>query len=197
MSNLLFWDTETTGLPIKALPLDHPSQPHIVSCSALQVTSDGYIRQSMSKLVASDGWPWDDSNPAFQVHRLSVETCRSGRSEKDVLTEILHLWFPDNEPATLVAHNLEFDRAIIASAIARYYPGEAALLDAWLSSPGLCTMLANKERIDARTTNGRRKNPNLKETLKFFTGEDLDRHHSANADAVAVYMIYQAMQQED
>jgi hypothetical protein len=42
---------------------------------------------------------------------------------------------------------------------------------------------------------GGKKNPNLKETYRFFLGEDLERHHSANADAAAVYQIFMAMQE--
>jgi hypothetical protein len=90
---------------------------------------------------------------------------------------------------------LPLDRDIIAIAIARYYPGEATLLRTWQEAEGICTMCANKERVDARNIKGGKKNPNLKETYRFFLGEDLERHHSANADAVAVYQIFMAMQE--
>lgn len=193
---VLCYDTETTGLPSAKLPLNDPAQPHLVSCSALQVeTSSWRVKQSMSKLVEPDGWDWPMEHPAAMVHGLTPEECKTyGDSEKAILDEFLHLWFA-GETSHLVAHNLSFDRSIIAIALARYYPGEATLLHTWQDAPGTCTMLANKERIDARTAKGAKKYPNLKETYKFFLGEDLERHHSANADAVAVYQIFMAMQQ--
>ena len=119
-----------------------------------------------------------------------------GSSEKGVLNEFLHLWFTD-EPNIIIAHNLAFDRAIIAVALARYYPGEAILLQTWLDTPGICTQRANKEAVDARTVKGAKKMPNLAETYKHFTGDELESHHSANADAVAVYTIYMHMQQQE
>jgi DNA polymerase III subunit epsilon len=197
MSIILPFDTETTGLPSPKLALNDPAQPHLVSCSALQVESPSWrIKQSMSKMVAPDGWEWPSDQPAALVHGLSsLECALYGDAEKSVLDEFLHLWFA-GDTSHLVAHNLAFDRAIIAIALSRYYPGEATLLRTWQETPGTCTMLANKERVDARTTKGAKKTPNLKETYKFFMGEDLERHHSANADAVAVYQIYIAMQEE-
>jgi DNA polymerase III epsilon subunit-like protein len=193
---ILPFDTETTGLPSSKLPLNDPAQPHLVSCSALQVETDSWrVQQSMSKLVKPDGWEWPMDHPAAMVHGLTPEECQIyGDSEKAILDEFLHLWFA-GETSHLVAHNLGFDRAIIAIALARYYPGEAKLLATWQGAHGTCTMQETKEVVDARTAKGAKKLPNLKETYKFFLGEDLDRHHSANADAVAVYMIYQAMQQ--
>lgn len=192
---ILCYDTETTGLPSAKLALNDPSQPHLVSCSALQVeTSSWRVQQSMSKLVEPDGWEWPMDQPAALVHGLTPEECKIyGDSEKAILDEFLHLWFA-GDTSHLVAHNLQFDRSIIAIALARHYPGEATLLRTWQETHGTCTMLANKERVDARNVKGGKKLPNLKETYRHFMGEDLERHHSANADAVAVYQIFMAMQ---
>jgi DNA polymerase III epsilon subunit-like protein len=193
---VLCYDTETTGLPSPKLALNDPAQPHLVSCSALQVDTQGWrIQHSMSKMVVPAGWEWPMDQPAALVHGLTPEECSTyGNSEKVILDEFLHLWFA-GETSHLVAHNLKFDRDIIAIAIARYYPGEATLLRTWQEAEGTCTMCANKERVDARNIKGGKKNPNLKETYRFFLGEDLERHHSANADAVAVYQIFMAMQE--
>ena len=195
MSIILPYDTETTGIPSSKKALTDPSQPHLVSLSALQVEpTTGRIQQSTSKMVKPKGWEWPADHPAAQIHGLTVEECTAyGDDEKSVLDEFLHLWFAGESPAILVAHNLKFDRDIIAIALARYYPGEATLLKTWQDSPGVCTMQENKERVDARNVKGGKKLPNLKETYRHFTGEDLERHHSANADAVAVYQIYMHM----
>ena len=196
---ILVFDTETTGLPSVKQPLSHPSQPHLVSCSALQIAPTRRIAQSMSKVVQPNGWDWDDSptsaDQAFRVHQLTTAYCQAyGRSEKEVLDEFLGLFYGNNEAATVVAHNLQFDRQIIEIAIARYYPGEATLLRTWQDSPGFCTM---QEMRRIKKERGLQCGANLKDTYQHFVGEKLENAHSANADAVAVYMIYQAMQQED
>jgi len=199
MSNLYtIFDTETTGLVNSKLDLAHPSQPHLVALSALQVDMGiNHIQQSTSKVVTPYGWEWDDTNEAFKVHGLTAEYCAlNGRDEKHVLDEILHLW---NNRSSLVAHNLQFDKNIISIAIARYYPKEVALLSAWREAPGVCTMKENKERVNAQTKPNiktgktRLKFPNLKETYNYFFDCDFDNSHSANADAVAVYQIFCAM----
>lgn len=185
------FDTETTGLPSTKRTLNDPSQPHLVSCSALQVLPSGRIQQSMSKLVAPEGWAWDMDSSAAKVHGLTLEECLSfGDSEKAVIDEFLHLWHTD---ACLIAHNLSFDRNIIAIAIARYYQNETKLLDVWQSCSGICTMQENRHRVDACNAKGGKKSPNLAETYKYFTGEDLERRHSANADAAACYTIWMHM----
>lgn len=196
---ILPFDTETTGFPSSKKALTDKTQPHLVSLSALQVDpSTGRIQQSMSKMVQPKTWSWDMDHPAAQVHGLSVEACSTyGNDEKAILDEFLHLWFIAPEPALVVAHNLKFDRDIIAIAIARHYPGEATLLKTWVETPGICTQRTNKEAVGAKTIKGAAKMPNLGETYKHFIGEDLENRHSANADAVAVYQIYMAMQQRD
>lgn len=206
MTNLILaYDTETTGLVSKSEPLNSPSQPHIVSLSALQVrVEDVYIQQSMSRLVAPDYWDWDDSNEspdrAFQVHKLKVNHClKFGSSEQNILDSFLDLWL-DGE-AELVAHNLDFDRHVIGCAIARYH-GMGELLTDWMAAPGTCTMLSSKNIVLARTKPNakgqtRAKNPNLAEAYEFFTGEPLEDHHSANKDAVAALQIYLGIQEHN
>lgn len=201
MSTILVFDTETTGLVSKKLPLNDPSQPHLVSLSALQVrTEDLYIQQSMSKVVAPEHWDWDDSpdsqDRAFQVHKLPLDYCTEvGRSEEEVLEEFLDLW---DGTAHVVAHNLAFDKAIIACAIARHYNCQT-LAQNWDNLSGTCTMLSSKDIVQARTKPNakgqtRAKQPNLAEAYKYFTGEELTNHHSANMDAVACLQIWAALQ---
>ena len=204
MNILLPFDLETTGLYKKSLPLNDPAQPHLVSCSALQVRPDDlFIQQSMSKIVHPSDWEWDDTESsedrAFQVHQLTVDYCAAfGRSEKEVLDELIQLWDISSD-CTIIAHNLNFDRNIIACAIARYY-GSGSLLNSWLAAPGFCTMKESKNIIKAQTKPNakgatRLKNPNLKEAYKFFTGEELSNHHSANRDAVACLQIWVGLEE--
>lgn len=201
---LLPFDTETTGLVRKNSPLNDPIQPRIVSLSALQVRAeDLFIQQSMSRLVYPSDWDWDDSpdseDRAFQTHKLPMSYCQDyGRSEKEVLDDFLSLW-DNNRDRVLLAHNLDFDRNVIACAIARYY-GSGDLLNSWLATPGHCTMKETKRIVNAQTKPNakgatRLKNPNLAEAYRFFTNEELEDHHSANRDAVACLQIWAGYQE--
>lgn len=201
---LLPLDTETTGLYKKSLPLNDPSQPRLVSCSALQVQEDNlFVQQSMSKIVFPSDWEWDDSpnseDRAFQVHQLTMDYCQSyGRAEIEVLSELLDLCRATTD-ITLIAHNLDFDRNIIACAIARHY-GQGEILNNWFALPGICTMKDTKQIVKAQTKPNakgqtRLKNPNLAEAYEFFTGETITDHHSANRDAVACLQIYAGLKE--
>lgn len=188
MSIVIPYDTETTNFGNTSLPLNDPSQPHLVQISALRFDTDSSrVGQSMSLIVRPEGW--DIPEPAARVHGITTEVAAAnGLPEKTVLDIFLHVW----DGNLRVAHNSAFDKHIIACAIARYH-GQGRLLEAWLAGPCFCTMLSSKELVDARTSNGRRKNPNLGEAYEFFTGKPLDHAHSANADCVATLHIYQAL----
>jgi len=103
----------------------------------------------------------------------------------------------------LIAHNVEFDTKILAAAMWRQFKEEEeteevahSVIKNWLARPVYCTMKESKDIVQAKTTNGRSKYPKLAEAYKYFFSKDLNRAHSANADAVAVLEIYIALQGE-
>jgi len=65
----------------------------------------------------------------------------------------------------------------------------------WLDTPHFCTMQASKPIVQARNSRGALKYPKLTEAYEFFFEKELDRAHSANADAVAAFEIYLAVQE--
>lgn len=182
------YDTETTSFGNSKLPLNDPAQPRLVQISALRYdTEANRVGQSMSLVVRPEGW--EIPAPAAAVHGITTEfALANGLPEKVVLDVFLHIWDGNQR----VAHNTSFDKHIIACAIARYY-GQGQLLETWLAGSCFCTMLSSKEEVDARTVNGRKKNPNLGEAYEYYTGKPLINSHSANADTVAVLHIYQAL----
>jgi len=192
----LILDTESTGFPSKTKALDDPSQPHLVSLSALQVIAttsptglitDIQIQQSTSKIVYPDDWEWNGDCPAFAVHGITTELAKEiGRPEGPVLVEFLHLWKDNDYP--IVAHNLLHDTRMLAITAARYYAQQTA--QSILGSAGFCTMKESRSIVEAKNVKGNTKNPSLKEAYEFFTGEPLEDHHSANADALACLQIW-------
>jgi len=196
---LLPLDIETTGLFRPNIPFTDPTQPRLVAVSAAIVHPETFrFEQSMSKVVAPDGWDWDEESEAFKVHQITADyASKWGRSEKEVLEELIYLW---HNECHIIAHNLDFERKVIACAIARHY-GHSEVLRAWLAAPGTCTMLESKPIVKAQTKpdakgRTRLKNPRLSEAYEHFMGTPLESHHSANADMVACLHIYLALQGE-
>ena len=76
MSNLiLFYDTETTGLPLYKEPSEHPDQPHIVQLAAALVDSETRkIVSSMDFIINPSTYEIPEEMTA--IHRISTEYAR-------------------------------------------------------------------------------------------------------------------------
>jgi len=195
-NSILPYDTETTGL-IRNKSYDDPEQPHLVQLAALQVTTKPLrIHQSMSLLVRPDGW--EIPSYVTDIHGITTEEALArGAPEKTVLDIFLSLWSGEGDsPLLRVAHNANFDKEVIAVAIARHY-GRGELLDLWLESPDYCTMQEAKLVVKALNKRGSIKLPKLAEVYEFFFESSFDNAHSANADVVATMEIFFALQQEE
>ncbi|AVR89049.1 3'-5' exonuclease [Thauera aromatica] len=195
MKPILFYDTETTGLPDFKAPSEAPHQPHIVQLAALLVDPDS--RQtiaSMDVIVRPDGW----TIPAevAEVHGITTERAITvGVSESTALGLFLDLWHAAD---FRVGHNESFDARIVRIAQHRFECGE---LDVWKEGRAECTArLATSicaiPPTDRMRAAGRfhHKTPNLVEAYRHFTGRDLDNAHSAMADVQACRDVYFAIQ---
>jgi len=197
MTTVIVYDTETTSIHygFKTKSVTDPSHPRLCQIAALVLdVEDKRVRQSMSMIVAPDGWNIPDE--VVKIHGITPDYAAEwGLPEKQVLEAFLALWAGGNQrPLERVAHNALFDKNVIATAIARYY-GQGDLLDTWLAGTDTCTMLTSKPLVQARNVKGAIKNPNLMETYQHFFGEEFDRSHTANADTVATMQIFLALQE--
>lgn len=194
----LFYDTETSGLPLFNDPSDDPRQPHVVQLAARLVDLD--IRKVISTIdliVRPDGWEIPDE--VAQVHGITTEHAREvGVSESLVLGMLLDLWGCSQ---VRIAHNETFDARIIRIAQHRY---DDVDLDAWkqgnaectarMATP-ICNLPPTAKMIAARRNHP--KTPNLGEAFEFFTGEKLEGAHSALVDVDACMRIYFAMKDRE
>jgi DNA polymerase-3 subunit epsilon len=74
----LFFDTETTGLPLFHEPSEDPRQPHLVQLAAVLVDID--TRKTLGSLdltIAPDGWEIPDD--VVKIHGITNEHARRGR----------------------------------------------------------------------------------------------------------------------
>ena len=197
MNAILFYDTETTGLPLFEKPSEHPDQPHIVQLAALLYDiKAGREIASIDVIVKPDGW----SIPAevSKIHGITDELASDvGVSESMALGMLLELW----GGRLRVAHNQSFDARIVRIAQMRFDESKA---ERWQQGPAQCTAtmatpimkLPPTERMRAAGRN-HPKTPNLGEAHKHFTGLELEGAHNAMVDVRACLSVYLAITRGD
>lgn len=184
MNLALFFDTETTGLPLFKEPSEHPAQPHIVQLGALLVDLDTRIVHSTIDLIVQpDGWEIPEDVAA--IHGITTEYANEvGVPEKHIIELFLAL----GAGRTHVAHNSTFDERIIRIALMRFFGEEKA--NEFKARTFKCTQriatpilkLPPTPKMVAARMPGP-KSANLREAYEYFMGKQLEDAHSAMADA--------------
>jgi DNA polymerase-3 subunit epsilon len=186
MSLILFYDTETTGLPLFKEPSEHPGQPHIVQLAAALVDENTRkIIQSIDLIIKPDGYEIPEEMTA--IHGIDTAFASAyGVSFIHAMSVFLHLW----DGQKRVAYNESFDARIVRIAQHRLGVSEKNL-DEWKLAPAECCMkMANQH-----TKLG--KFPKLIEAYRHFFGEDFDNAHSAMADVKACIAVYFAIKDKE
>jgi DNA polymerase III subunit epsilon len=190
MSKILFYDTETTGLPAWGKPSGEDCQPHIVQLGALLIDSEG--RKALSGIdliVKPDGWEIPEE--VAKVHGITTEKALLSGVPEHLAFELLYALFEQSD--IRVAHNKSFDQRIIRIASMRH--GTDEQVEKWADKLAHeCTMQLAKPimKMPFKDKKGI-KPPKLEEAYKFFTGQDLQNAHSAMADTMACMDIYFAI----
>lgn len=195
-TNLLAYDTETTGLPLWNDPSSDPRQPHIVQLGFKII--DPATRQALDAvdvIIKPDGWTIPDEVAA--IHGITTEKALDeGIPERKALGLLLDAWA---SCAKRLGHNEPFDARIIRIALFRF--GEEAVADHWKAGAAECTarlatpimQLPPTERM-VRARFNKFKTPKLSEAYQFFTGRELDGAHNAMVDVDACIDVYWAIQ---
>lgn len=196
MRTALFYDTETTGLPLFNLPSETPEQPHIVQLAACLVDLDK--RQtiaSMDVIIEPDGWEIPAEVAA--IHGITTEYAAAhGVSESLAVGMFMSLW---ERSQRRIAHNESFDARILRIALMRHEDPETA--DRWKAGHAECTQLLStpicKLPPTAKMIAARRnhhKSANLGEAYQHFMGKPLDGAHRAMVDVAACMDVWFAIQ---
>jgi DNA polymerase-3 subunit epsilon len=184
---ILFFDTETTGFFNDRVPVDHPSQPHLVQLAAMLCDDDGGEVMSMSVIV-DNGVSIPEQ--AANVHGITTSIADARGIEPE---NAIHMFQHFYRLADLVvAHNIKFDKGIMEAAIARRL-GEVRRL----TKPLFCTMetaspivnLPPTERMLAAGFN-KPKPPKLEECIRHFFDEELTGAHDAMIDVAACRRVF-------
>lgn len=181
----LIYDTETTGLPLWDQPSGDPAQPHLVQIAAALVCTD--TRRDLAAInltITPDGW--DIPDDVVAVHGLTVDHCNTcGVPEVLALQVFMDLW---HRADIRVGHAESFDARMLRIALKRYATDERA--DLWKSAPAFCTYAAAKKHMPKLGPKG---SGSLKAVHRYYTGEDFEDVHTAEADMRATARVYFAM----
>lgn len=194
----LFFDTETSGLPLWGTPSDHPDQPHLVQLGALLVDMDSReVEQSLDVIIKPDGWTIPDD--VANIHGITTERAMDeGIPEAEALEMFLEMW----AQRLRIAHNQSFDERLIRIACKRFRdpkePGaEVPFSDMWKAGRSACTQLIATPILKLPPTPkmkaARRfhhKSANLAEAYEFFMGKPMVNAHNAMADVLACKDVY-------
>lgn len=184
---LLGFDCETSGLPKPSLDPNDPAQPHLVQLGAKLYDRDWKIVGRQTVLIRPEGWEIEPD--ALAVHGIPTHRCqRYGiRLDSALLT------FRDlvEDAARIVAHNAQFDRKVITTAIQR--AGGEGLWWAKKAAALFCTMEAATEVCQLPGEYGL-KFPSLEEAIALLLpGQDYPIKHDADADIDAAIAVYREL----
>ena len=173
IKDVLFLDTETTGIPDRAAKwdIDFMDYPHVVQIAWLHGC------KAENHIIRPDGWEIPDD--AQQVHGITTEYALE---HGEPFAAVVDMLIADCHEAGLICgHNIHFDTGIIKANILRelgreYYDAndvESALY----KGKRIDTMRSTMKWVDARFASGRLKFPNLGELYdRCFPGETFGAH---------------------
>lgn len=197
MNLALFYDTETTGLPLFSEPSEDPRQPHIVQLGAALVDLDTrMVLSSLDVIVKPDGWEIPAEVSA--IHGITTEIALDvGVPEADAVGMLMAMW---DQAACRIGHNEQFDARIVRIALMRHFPtaeNEAVVADQWKAGKAECTQRIATPILKLPPTEKmkragflKHKSANLSEAYLHFTGKPLDGAHSAMVDVRACIDVY-------
>lgn len=192
---ILFFDTETTGLPARGRPPGHAEQPHLVQLACLLTDDDGTERASVSLIVRP---PVPIPADVSAIHGITDAVAAASGVRTSVA---LDLWLGLARRAhTLVAHNIPFDEQMMLGAWCRRHVGDEAIED-WARMHGdrerFYTMRAATPVVNLPPTDRMRaagfnkpKPPKLAECVRAFFNEDLEGAHDALVDVRACARVF-------
>jgi DNA polymerase-3 subunit epsilon len=185
-TNILFFDTETTGIPDWKKPSHFKTQPHIVQLAVILSDENRETIGELNVIVRPDGWTIPQETT--DVHGITNEQAMDeGFAEIDALQMFIDLY---QQCGLRVAHNTTFDNRIIRIALLRYMRGLIED-DEWKDRDlYYCTLMNSKKIMGGKSGH------TLPEALKHFTGEELVDAHSAMGDTIGCQKLYYGIQDQ-
>lgn len=175
----LFVDSETTGLPHNGV------QPHLVQLGWALYNALGEPLREHCHIVRPQGWIIPAE--AAAIHGISTaEALEKGEPRAEVLAGLA---YDLSRPyIRLVAHNLSFDRGVIAAEFSR-----EGIPHNLFDLPSCCTMRSTTSLCRLPGYYGGYKWPKLKELHAFIFGREFSGAHNALEDVRATARCFFAL----
>ena len=179
---ILFFDTETTGLPKKrkAPATDLDNWPRLVQLAYLVYDFDGNLIHSCNEIIKPNGFTIPKA--ASNVHGITTDIANQRGSNIEEVFELFSIHL--KRAKVIVAHNMAYDEKIIGSELIRM--GFDNIVD---SMEKICTMESTADFCKINGPYGY-KWPELKELYRFLFGHDFTGAHNALADIQATAKCY-------
>lgn len=186
MSNILFFDTETSGLlngknESPATDLKVWDSARLVQLCMIQTTSDGTEIDRADFIIKPDGFVISDG--AAAIHGISQEKALQDGTDLSIVLEKAKQLIESSE--VLIAHNALFDTGVVNSTFFRAN-GTTPLTGKRIR----CTMKPATGYCGAKNRFGGAKWPSLAELHTKLFNEGFDGAHNAIADTEACKRIY-------
>ena len=175
IDDVLFFDTETTGIPGRSQKwdTDFAEYPHIVQLSWM------HGAKVENHIIRPDGW--EIPQETVEIHGITTEYALE---HGEPFAFVVEMFIEDCHEAGLICgHNIHFDTSIIKANILRelgraYYDANE-VETALYKGKRIDTMRPTMKWVDARMANGRLKFPNLSELYACcFPGETFPAHNA-------------------
>lgn len=182
INDVLFFDTETTGLPEKKAKwdVDYMEFPHIVQLAWMHGC------KQENHIIRPDGWKIPEET--VEVHGITTEYALE---HGEPFAVVVDMFIQDCHDSGLICgHNIYFDTSVVKANILRelgreYYEAND-VEQALHKTKRIDTMKATNKWVDARTASGMKKWPKLCELYsRCFPGETYPAH-DAMEDVKAV-----------
>lgn len=177
----LIFDTETTGLPLnyRAPSSDVENWPRLVQLS--WVLTDGKERQEYDFIIKPD--TYEIPAQASNIHGITQERALAEGRDREFILNIFRCFV--NVADVIVAHNIDFDKAIMGAEYFRIY-GDNRFEKRLATKELFCTMQKSTEMVGIKGTHaGQSKWPKLIELYQHLFNESFDGAHNSLNDTRA------------
>lgn len=178
---ILFFDTETTGIPFLKKTDDYTKLSvfnfaRLIQFSMIIYDKVTHKREEYDFIIK----PFNFKINNHHIHGITDQIAQTKGISIFHFFNVLNKIFKKNDIKLLVAHNIDFDINIICSELYRYKKLE--LLDKFKTLDKFCTMKNSKHIVKSTNKNGHLKYPKLSELYTFLFNQDPTNLHNSLYD---------------
>lgn len=186
MSKILFFDTETTGLPKSwnAKESEVENWPRLVQLGWILADDSGKVIHEGNMIVKPNGFEIPEQ--ASNVHGITTDI--AVRDGKPIQNVIVDFSMDIAKSDAIVGHNILFDKKVVGAEL--YRLGFESVFNEMHDKHCIDTMTSSMNYCGIKNQYGRVKWPKLIELYNFLFGKDFDNAHDAMADITATKDCY-------